>query len=223
MSQPQKPSSVERISVSNLDYFRAWKDDEDMPLAMLLARLSGTEPQTDNMKAGNAFHEALEHASEGELGTLALGDYRFDFNCDANVEKLSIHELPVEKMYGDLLVRGRVDGLNGKEITDHKTTTQFDADRLMGGYQWRYYLDMMDCDRFRWEVFVIAERGEYCYEVTQHHTLTQKRYPGLGDDCARLAREYSEFISERDYHIVRATREPIKNGDGMTIGEAITR
>ncbi len=214
---------MERVSVSNLEFFRCFVEDEDMPLNLLLARLSGTEPQSTAMKAGNAFHSALERASEGELGTLVWEDYRFDFNCDCNIEKLEIHELPIEKQYGNLLVRGRVDGLSGKEVTDYKTMSHFDADRLMASYQWKLYLDMIDCDYFRYEVFVIAERGEFCYEVTQHHTLTQKRYPDLGEDCARLAAEYLEFISERDYHIVRATRELIKDGDGMTIGEAVTR
>jgi hypothetical protein len=194
MSQLQKPSLGERISVSNLDFFRTWQTDEDMPLSVFLARLLGTDEQTDAMKAGNAFHEALERASEGELGTLALGDYRFDFNCDANIEKLEIHELPIEKQYGNILVRGRVDGLNGKEVTDYKTTSQFDADRFMASYQWRLYLDILECDTFKYEVFVIAERGEHCFEVTQHHTLIQKRYPGLAEDCARLAKEYEEFI-----------------------------
>jgi hypothetical protein len=199
---------TERISVSNLEFFRAWAEDEEMPLEMLVKRLSGTDLQSDAMKAGNVFHEALEHAGEGELGTLALGEYRFDFNCDCNIEKLEIHELSVEKLYdfGNLLVRGRVDGLNGKEVTDYKTTTNFDADRLMNGYQWRYYLDILECDSFKWEIFVIKERAEYSYEVKQHHTLRQKRYPDLADDCERLARQYSEFIGAADLHIVRAPR-----------------
>jgi hypothetical protein len=191
----QQPYSGERISVSNLDFFRTFMEDEDLPLGVFLARLLGTDERTDAMKAGNAFHEALECASEGELGTLALGDYRFDFNCDCNIEKLDIYELPIEKQYGDLLVRGRIDGLNGKEVTDYKTTSQFDADRFMASYQWRLYLDILECDTFRYEVFVMAERAEHCYEITQHHTLIQKRYPGLAEDCARLTREYSEFVS----------------------------
>jgi hypothetical protein len=201
MTLLQKPSLVKlSVSVSNLDFFRTWRAEEDLPLSKLLERLLGTAEQTDAMKAGNAFHEALERAGEGELNTLALGDYRFDFNCDCNIEKLDIHELSVEKYYGDLLVRGRVDGLNGKEITDYKTTSQFDPDRLMSGYQWKYYLDMMECDHFKWEAFVLAERGyndgQYCYEVTQHHTLRQNRYPELAADCAQLAREYSDFAKE---------------------------
>lgn len=119
--------------------------------------------------------------------------YRFDFNCDCEISALDIKELPAEKMYGDLLVRGRIDGIQGREITDYKTTSQFDPDRLFEGYQWRFYLDMLDCDRFRWEVFVLDERGEGRYEVRQAHRLVQFRYPNLHEDCERLAKEYSDF------------------------------
>jgi hypothetical protein len=185
-----------QVSVSNLDFFRAWKDDEEMPVGVLIERLSGKEPPSPSMEAGNAFHEALEQVKEGELGTLVTEKYRFDFNCDSEIADLSIRELHISKQYGDLLVTGRVDGIQGREVTDYKTTSQFDADRLMGSYQWRFYLDMLDCDRFRWEVFVLAERGEFCYEVTQAHRLIQFRYPALHEDCARLAKEYSVFARE---------------------------
>jgi hypothetical protein len=185
-----------QVSVSNLDFFRTWQEDEDMPIGVLIDRLSGKEPPSPAVEAGSALHEALEGVKEGELSTLVTEKYRFDFNCDCEIPNLSIRELNASKQYGDLLVTGRVDGLSGKEVTDYKSTSQFDPDRLMGAYQWRYYLDMLDCDRFRWEVFVIAERGENRYEVTQAHTLMQFRYPKLHDDCARLAREYAQFIRE---------------------------
>jgi len=184
------------VSVSNLECYRVWSEDEDLDLGWLLTRLLGKEPPTESMEAGTAFHSALEQASVGELGALAFGDYRFDFNCDCTIAIPSIRELPVQKMYDDLEVRGRVDGVWGKKVVDYKTTGQFDPDRFMESYQWRFYLDMLDCDEFQWDAFVLAEFGPpKCYEVRQFHRLVQRRYPNLQEDCARLAREYSHFIS----------------------------
>ena len=186
------------IRVTSLEQFRIWKEDDDLDVGWLLTRLLGKEAPSDVMLAGTAFHSALEHASEGVLDTLAFGDYRFDFNCDAEVQIPTLKELEITKQYGDLLVTGHVDGLIGKEITDYKTTGQFDPDRYMESYQWRYYLDMCDCDRFRWQVFVISEFGPpCCYEVKQIHQLAQVRYPGMDQDCARLAQEYYEFASQQ--------------------------
>lgn len=182
--------------VTGLEQFRIWAEDEDLDLGWILNRILGKDEPSDAMKAGTAFHAALEHAGEAELGALAFGDYRFDFNCDSTVVLPTLRELEIQKLYGDLLVTGHVDGVTGKEVVDYKTTGQFDPDRYMESYQWRFYLDMLDCDTFRYEVFVISEFGPpCCYEVKQVHSLTQKRYPGLHEDCARLAREYSSFIS----------------------------
>jgi hypothetical protein len=190
---------MQTASVSNLDLFRTWREDEDLDLGWLLTRILGKEPPTEAMQAGTALHEALEHAIEGELGVLASGDYRFDINCDCQVILPTVRELSVQKVYGDLEVRGRVDGIIGKTIIDYKSTGQFDADRLMSGAQWKLYLDMMEADTFKWQVFVISEFGPpFCYEVKQVHELTQVRYPGMHEDCENLAREYSEFMKTVD-------------------------
>src|SRR5882672_5216622 len=110
------------VSVSNLEMFRIWAEDEDLELGWLLKRLLGKEPPTPSMEAGTAFHSALEQAGECELGALAFGDYRFDFNCEVVVPMPTIKELSVQKIYGNLEVRGRVDGVSGKEVVDYKTT-----------------------------------------------------------------------------------------------------
>ena len=172
-----------------------WRDDEDLDINWLMSRLRGEEPQTENMKAGIAFHKALENIQgTGEFFELSADGYSFSVLCDITTDLPPIKELSIERPYGDLLVRGRVDGIKGLKITDYKTTGQFDADRLMEGYQWRYYLDMMECSVFTWKVFVISEYGEpKHYDVKQFHELTQKRYLGLREDCDALARDYAAF------------------------------
>lgn len=185
-------------SVSNVDLYRTWRDSEDLDTDWILARIWGKAERTENMMAGEAFHDALEAIGhEAQLEVLASGDYRFDFNCDGEIELTPFHEKWVTKQYGNLLVRGKVDAVHGLHIVDYKTTEQFDPDRYMFGYQWRFYLDMSNCDTFTWKIFVIKQFGpEHCYEVHQFHELTQHRYPELHEDCLRLAGEYEQFITQ---------------------------
>lgn len=184
------------VSVSNLDLYRVWRNSEDLEVEWLLRRLRGEEPQTEAMKAGEAFHKILQEPDFIEQTELTHGEFWFSIICDIEVKLPALRELFAEKPYGGLLVRGRVDGLDGRHITDYKTTAQFDPDRLMEGYQWRFYLDMMDCDTFTWKVFVLSQYGKPGhYDIIQSHELTQKRYPGLTGDCQKLAGEYMDFIT----------------------------
>lgn len=187
------------VSVSNLELYRSWKKDEDLGLDWLLRRLRGEEPQTEAMAAGEAFHKILENPNFEEQTEVTHGNFWFSILCEIEVALPRVRELKIQKQYGDLLVRGRVDGLDGLTITDYKTTGQFDADRLMEGYQWRYYLDMLNCDEFHWQVFVLSQYGAPGhYDVTQTHDLYQRRYLELGTDCEKLAADYLAFAESME-------------------------
>lgn len=187
------------VSVSNLELFRTWREDDDLGLDWLLRRLRGEEPQSEAMMAGEALHKALESAKEGEEPCLVSGDFRFYFKADVELSPSPIRELSLEKQYGDLTVRGRVDDLRGRTITDYKSTASFDADRLLEGFQWRYYLDMADCDTFIWKVFVMTPLLYQEYSVIQYHELKQHRYEKLHEECAQLADDFLGFVRELEY------------------------
>lgn len=183
-----------QVSVSNLDLFRYWQAEEDLDTNWLLRRLRGEEPQSELMAAGECFHKALETLpdAEHEFTSIESGGREFIFVCDCEMTPPKLKELRINGAYGELNVRGRVDGLDGTTVTDYKTTGQFDPERLLEGYQWRLYLDMLGADKFIWKVFVLSEDNGY-YKVTQAHELSQYRYPGLHEDCLRLASQYVEF------------------------------
>lgn len=183
-------------SVSNVDLYRSWSKNEDLGIEWLIQRLTTFE-QTPQMKAGEAFHKGLEVAPLGEIETMWVPPYTFEFACNCEISIQKLRELRVQGVYGQLQVRGRVDAISGQTVTDYKTTGQFDAERYIEGYQWRYYLDLMGAHVFRWEVFVIKETDDpLIWQVTDFHRLEQKRYPELHADCARLANDYAEFAAE---------------------------
>lgn len=179
--------------VSHLESFRQWRDDEGLTLQWLIDRICGSNP-SPAMQAGTAFHKAMELANYAEFENLSANGYTFQIACDCEIEVPKVREIRGFKKYGSLEVSGQCDGNGGKLIIDHKTTAQFDPDRFMFGYQWRFYLDIFEADIFRWNVFVIRETDNPTdYLVTDYHRLEQRRYPELHEDCANLSKEYTEF------------------------------
>lgn len=177
--------------VSNIEAFRRWREDDEASLDDLIRSITTDEP-SPAMMAGTAFHKAMETADFGDHDTLRVGDYLFHLQ-GGEIELPTIREMRGEKAYGDLLVSGQVDALRGRRVTDHKTTSRFDAERYLGGVQWRFYLDIFGADEFQWNVFEIREIAPNEYTVAPPQILKAYRYPDLHRDCATLAADYLVF------------------------------
>lgn len=200
--------------VSEVESFRRWLLDDEMPLEVLVARLRGEEPASDRMVAGTAFHRALELAKVGEFDQLTADGFAFIFPGSAEIELPLIREVRSSKVYPQrdgtrFRITGQVDALEGLRIEDHKTTEQMDAEGYWLGWQWRFYLDIFGAQVFRWNVFEIRpavdrsdavaaayRAGLSPYLAYGPHRLEQYRYPGLTDDCARLASDFYEFARQ---------------------------
>jgi len=184
--------------VSEVESFRQWRDDEDADIELLLARMRGQSEASEAMLAGTAFHKALEVAQVGSAAVLHGLGYTFNVCGDFEIALPVIREVRASKTYSiddfAITVSGQLDTIEGKRVEDHKTTGRFDPERYLGGYQWRYYLDIFGADVFRWNVFEIAATDDpVTWDVQSLHRLEQYRYPGMTDDCQRLACELAQF------------------------------
>jgi hypothetical protein len=184
--------------VSEVESFRQWKTTEDAELETLLARMRGQSEASEAMLAGTAFHKALEVAQVGSASTLQALGYTFNIAGDFEIALPVIREVRASKTYTAddfaITISGQLDAIEGKRVEDHKTTGRFDPDRYLGGYQWRYYLDIFGADLFRWNVFEIAGTDDpLAWEVNSLHRLEQYRYPGMGADCEKLALDLAYF------------------------------
>lgn len=182
--------------VSSIETFRRWRLDEGSSPADLVERLTKWEG-TEATRAGTAFHAALEAATPGDFEVLDANGYRF-LMPDADLALPDIREVRARKDYGPLTVTGKFDALHGRTIIDHKTTGSFRPEGYLEGCQYKFYLDIFDADIFRWNVFVIHEvRGEEkTYRVDPPQFLEQTRYPGMHEDCVRLAHDFHEFAAK---------------------------
>ena len=184
--------------VSNIEAFRQWKnwrplfDGQDEPTVGDLVRFITVDEPTDAMRAGTAFHKAMELAQVGSHETFEANGYTFMLP-DADLELPAIREMRAYGDYGGLTVTGQVDAIEGRIVFDHKTTGTFDPERYLDGCQWKFYLDLFDADEFRWNVFVIKEVEPQVYSVAAPQVLAAYRYPGMHADCESLAADFLAF------------------------------
>jgi hypothetical protein len=188
-------------SVSNVNLFKTWSEEEGLGVDWLIDRIL-VRTETPAMKAGTAFHAAVENAGDTEHFVLKAMGYTFEILCDMEIALPRLREVSISQEYDGLLVRGRVDGIDGKIVMDLKTTEQFDAERYVDGLAWRYYLDICGADRFDWHVFQVRHvtsndpEQPKLVEVYNYHLLKQYRYAGLHEDCLDWARRYRAFAEK---------------------------
>lgn len=184
--------------VSAVERFRQFEQDDAAELDDLIADLTGQREPSTAMQAGSAFHAALEHAEPGSaLDVIERDAFRFVIPDDLVLDLPAVRELRAHKVYrvdgAPVAITGQVDAIDGRLIVDHKTTARFDPERYLDGCQWRLYLDIFGADRFRWNVFELAEVAEREYEVRALHRVEQHRYPALAADCQALVERFTRF------------------------------
>lgn len=200
--------------VSNLAAYARWKATEGDGIGWLHQAIFSNE-SSEAMSRGTAFHKALETAAEGEYTTVEAMGYTFAFTCEAEITLPKTREQRRGKDYGGIIITGQCDGIEGRNIIDHKTVQQFDAEYHLDGWQHRFYLDIFEADRFDWHLWEVAaitnkeiaqpdgsvlEMGSKAYEVYAHHQLTQYRYPEIEADCRALALEFRDFAARMGWN-----------------------
>lgn len=189
-----------RVSATDLDQLRYYREADDMELADLIARLKHLMPSSEAMEAGTALHKALELAEPGEHKGFEQDGFTFSFETDAELDLPVIREMKAtaEFLFDDVVVTivGKVDAIHGKRVDDHKFTAKFDADRYLDSYQWRLYLHIFGADEFRWNIFEALESAPRNYLIRHVHPLRMHRYPGLAEDVERELREFVLFARD---------------------------
>lgn len=203
-----------RISVSDLETYRYWKDDEDGTLDELVARLTKKEPPTPQMQAGNAFAKVMERAKTGSvLDVAAMDGWEFHFEVETEIALPPVRELKAEVVFdtpsGPVTLVGKVDGIDG-EIHDQKLTEKFDAERYLDSLQWRCYLVMFNAQSFVYDVFRAKyerdkgstdDEGEYTkgeptgkITVTEYHPVRFYTYPDIRADVQQALNELAAVV-----------------------------
>lgn len=200
-----------RISVSDLEAIRYYKESEDADFDGLLRRLARAEPPSRKMQAGHALAEFFEHAPEGDLDVGRADGWEFTFNLAAAINVPPVREFKVEIPFltpsGPVTLVGRCDGLDGVTVRDQKLTEKLDAENYTPSLQWRAYLVMFGAQRFIYDIFVgrISET-ESRATISEYHPLAFWRYPGIETDVQIAVNEAADIYTRFATQIAALTK-----------------
>lgn len=187
-----------RLSVTQVDAYRYYRDHEDASLDDLLATLRRETVPTRPMLAGSALHKALETVT-ADTDTLQADGFTFTFAEDCALPMPATRELKgeleIETRAGPVTLVGVVDTI-GVETCDHKLTARWDAEKYLDSYQWRCYLLMFGGARFTYNVFVGNEVEPGRWLITEFHRLPVYAYIGMRDDVLREVGELAAFAAK---------------------------
>ncbi len=196
-----------RISVTTLEAYRLFMDGDWMAEEDLIATIKGVSAKTDKIAVGNAFHSILEDPEK----------YRFDqepfdygYACGGlkfwgptveellqKIDRRGIPELKTTRNYGGVTVVGKADHIVGTHIDEYKTTKNFDADKYLESYQWRFLLDIFGAKSLMYHVASVSPSDEDVI-IRDIASMPVYPYPALHDDCCGLLVKFLGYISARN-------------------------
>lgn len=155
---------------------------------------------TEPVPAGRAFtFEGGTVILDIEQCWVAL-DYR-------NEHPGAFHEVREYKDFGDAIVTGCADMIDGVEIRDIKTKYSIvnDADYI-DSCQWRYYLELFEADTFHFDLFVFdgynkdKHKGDVRgLKLTPYSpAITCYRYPMMETDNRALLSDFLGWVESRN-------------------------
>ena len=116
------------------------------------------------------------------------------------------HEIREYMDFGEAVVTGCADMIDGTEIRDIKTKYSVPKDTdYINSCQWRYYMQLFNVDVFHFDLFVFEgyNKDKHGYDVRglplkRHEPITVYRYPNMEKDNANLLHEVMQWIKYRE-------------------------
>lgn len=119
----------------------------------------------------------------------------------------AFHEIRLYKDFGNAIITGCADMIDGVEIRDIKTKYSYpiDADYI-NSCQWKFYLQLFNADIFHFDLFIFEgyDKEKHGYDVRgiplkrYGPAITCYRYDGMEQDNYNLLRSFLEWAEYRD-------------------------
>lgn len=192
-----------RTSPSDLEAVRFYHQVDDPDLDRLLSRLLRLEPPNEDMEAGSAFHTCVEQLPVigGRVPMMSANGYTFEFAPDVELLYLPpLREVKAEKVYMvddvEVTVACVTDAMDATTVYDHKLSKKCDPEKYyLSSMQWRVYLDVFDCQRFVYNVFVCSGTGMK-RKIRELNRISMYAYPEMEQDIRMAIREYINICRE---------------------------
>lgn len=119
----------------------------------------------------------------------------------------AFHEIRLYKDFGEAVITGCADMIDGIEIRDIKTKYSYPSDSdYINSCQWRYYLELFNMDVFHFDLFVFDgyNKERHGYDVRglplkrYLPAIICHRYDGMERDNKNLLHSFLEWTDYRD-------------------------
>lgn len=181
---------------TDLDSWIWFNKLDDMPKEELIGRLLRTEPPNEQMLMGTAWHSVLENPPE-TINSIKRGGFEFIVECDAEIVLPQIREIRSEKTYFidgvKVTLTGKVDGITGNMVDDHKLTFNPNPENYLNAYQWKAYLDIYNADIFEYIIYH-GFADEKTITIRDVSTMRLYRYPKMKKDLEFGISELLGFV-----------------------------
>lgn len=212
-----------RISVTALDQYQRFLDDDEMSEQEFIAQITTKIPPTTAMAVGTAWHSVLENwQGETDDNRYHQDGFVFSLSALASDDPIIIGE-PHEReqkrcWYGvdGVQLVGKFDVITPFAVIDHKLTAHFDPERYFDSWQWRCYLAMTGKPKTIYQVFehaginppqtqIIIDHENYgeCHELTwgsntihikNYHRLEVLAYDGMIDEVKDIVADFNNLL-----------------------------
>ena len=113
---------------------------------------------TPKMLCGSALHKLLEESEyEKELATnIIINDITYNFSYTIDIGELyvpKLREQQIQKIHNNLIINGRLDGIDATTVYDHKFTEQIRYETYANSWQYKIYLWMTALSHFKYNIF----------------------------------------------------------------------
>lgn len=117
------------------------------------------------------------------------------------------HEIRLYKDFGDAVITGCADMIDGMEIRDIKTKYSYPSDvDYINSCQWKFYLELFQANVFHFDLFVFEgyDKNKHGYDVRglplkrYEPAITCYRYEGMEQDNMNLVHSFLEWAEYRN-------------------------
>lgn len=117
------------------------------------------------------------------------------------------HEIRLYKDFGDAIITGCADMIDGMEIRDIKTKYSYPSDiDYINSCQWKFYLELFQANVFHFDLFVFEgyDKNKHGYDVRglplkrYEPAITCYRYEGMEQDNMNLVHSFLEWAEYRN-------------------------
>lgn len=202
-----------------LEQFNKYIHNEWFTFEVLQEQITQPFQNTIEMDIGTDFHSIIENYSKqepengfykGKLTGALFSSARFNELVMPIIDRKATDRFEVsnKKVYSAIepvLVSGRADILSINRVVDIKTINKPILDEkqfeyFLNSMQWKYYLDMYNCDRFIYKVFAIDyNKKTNIVEIIDYYPIELNFQFGIERDIIANINDALDIIKDNNW------------------------